>query len=161
RRAPDPLVRRLVDVCPHECRDRRCEQDRRTAGLRSQEVAQRRLDAPRPGRTARKLRRALLRSDCVRCVLHVDYNDARIPAPDGCRTPGGVARLARTELGIAEAATARTAQAPAPVIGLRRSFPARDGGLASSGTCRLGRKAQAAAGTSISSKLRPRKAAYA
>ena len=70
-------------------------------------------------------------------------------------------RVARTESGIAEAATARTAaQAPAPVIGLRRSFPARDGGLASSGTCRLG-AIQAAAGTSTSLKWRPRNAAYA
>ena len=69
------------------------------------------------------------------CVLRNNES----PAP-GLRPDTGE-RVARTEPGIAEAATARTAaQAPAPVIGLRRSFPARDGGLASSGTCRLGCK---------------------
>ena len=50
RRRPERLVGRRVDVHPDERGDGRGEQDGRAAGLGAQEVAQRRLQAPRPRR---------------------------------------------------------------------------------------------------------------
>ena len=48
-RVPDPLVRRRVDVHPDEGGHRGRQQHRRTARLRAQEAAQRRLQIPCPG----------------------------------------------------------------------------------------------------------------
>ena len=57
RRRPERVVRRRVDVHPDERGDRRGEQDRGAAGLRAQELAQRRLEAPRPRRPPGEARR--------------------------------------------------------------------------------------------------------
>lgn len=57
RRPPERVIGRRVDVHPDECRDGRRQQDRRAAGLGAQELAQRRLEAPSPGRSSRSLSR--------------------------------------------------------------------------------------------------------
>ena len=59
-------VRRRVDVDPDERRDRRREQDRRAARLGAQELAQRRLDAPRPRRPAGEARSLWLVDHMIR-----------------------------------------------------------------------------------------------
>ena len=51
---PQLVVRRGVHVHPHQRRDRRGEQDRRTAALGAQELAQRALDPARPRGCARQ-----------------------------------------------------------------------------------------------------------
>ena len=132
-RAPDALVRGRVDVRPHERGDRGREQDRGAAGLRAQELAQGRLDASRPGGAPGHGRG---RNDCL-AVRHLASNERAPPRGTACKArltwtrptcpphdavrngsedesgarpgPDTGERVARTEPGIAEAATARTA----------------------------------------------------
>ena len=56
-RRPDAVVRRRVDVHPHERGDGRAEQDRGAAGLGAQEVAERGREVARPRRPRRERRR--------------------------------------------------------------------------------------------------------
>jgi hypothetical protein len=53
-RFPERLVRRSVDVHPHQCRDGRSQQDRRPARFGAQKLAQRRLHISRPRRPSRE-----------------------------------------------------------------------------------------------------------
>ena len=182
-RTPDAVVRRRVGVRPCERNDRRHEEDRGAAGLRVQELAQRCLDAPRPRRTpgegpgARP--RAVLgyspatgsptsggegssdreaRTSAHDVVRSPSVKEQRVRA-SGLRPERRDVRVARTEPGIAEAATARTAAE-------RRRRSLVCGGrsrLAMEVWHRPGRAGwvvlHAAAGTGTSFRWSPRKAA--
>ena len=77
-RPPERVVGRCVDVHPDEGGDGRREQDRRAAGLRTQELPQRRLEGPCPRRPSGDRR----------------WPTARVTATDGASPPRpGVSRL--------------------------------------------------------------------
>ena len=100
RRSPHGVVRRRVDVHPHQRGDGRSEQDRRATRLGADELAQRRLEVPRPRRPLRERCRLSLgrhgavgdRTD-LRLLLVV-LDDLRPPDVGGLRVPPGLAQCA-------------------------------------------------------------------